>query len=181
MTDLVVDVLERLRHFTPDSPAQSHLRDTYAALVNADPGALFKSGPPTHLTASCLVIDPSGERVLLTHHRRARAWFQFGGHLEPSDISLHAAATREAREESGIPDLVVCEEIIQLDRHTLAGDFGPCREHLDVRFLAIAEPDTTFAASPESYAVAWTPVGQLTEVAPTVLPLAEVARRVLHG
>jgi ATP-dependent DNA helicase RecG len=36
--------------------------------------------------------------VLLTHHRRARRWFQFGGHLEATDPGLWAAAAREGNE-----------------------------------------------------------------------------------
>ena len=53
------------------------------------------------------MLDAAGEHVLLTLHRKAGAWFQFGGHYEPADVDPHAAATREAREESGIGDLVV--------------------------------------------------------------------------
>ncbi len=79
----------------PDA-AQEALRRGYLAHLASHPDAVAKAGPPEHLTASCLVLDAAGDRVLLTHHRRARQWFQFGGHLEAEDASLWAAARREA-------------------------------------------------------------------------------------
>ena len=89
-----VDVLTRWP--APDA-AQERLRQEYLDHLAAHPDAVAKAGPPAHLTGSCVVLDGSGERVLLTHHRKADAWFQFGGHLEADDASLWAAARREDR------------------------------------------------------------------------------------
>ena len=67
---------------------------------------MWRSSYPDHLTAGCLVLDHTGDRVLLNLHRKARRWFAFGGHAEPGDATLADVARREAREESGIADLV---------------------------------------------------------------------------
>lgn len=67
--------------------------------------ALRRDAGGEHVTASCLVIDPDTESVLLNHHRKADLWGQFGGHLEPEDDSLCSAAHREATEESGLSNL----------------------------------------------------------------------------
>jgi len=142
---------------------QDRLRSEYLEHLRAHPDGVAKAGPPEHLTASCLVISPDADHVLLTHHRRARSWFQFGGHLEVGDASLHAAATREAREESGVPTVTPAPVVVQLDRHTLHGDFVHCREHLDVRFAAVLDRATTPATSEESLEVAWWPTEQLPE------------------
>ena len=61
----------------------------------------------------------------------------------------HAAA-REANEESGIDGLRVLPDLVQLDRHALVGDFGHCREHLDIRFAAVAPEGAQFEVSDES-------------------------------
>ena len=119
---------------------------------------MWKQGPPAHLTASALVLDATGDHVLLTLHRKADAWFQFGGHFEPGDGDVHAAATREAREESGIADLVVAPGLVELDRHALVGSFGRCREHLDLRFAAVAPEGARHVVSEESLDVRWWPV-----------------------
>jgi 8-oxo-dGTP pyrophosphatase MutT (NUDIX family) len=54
-----------------------------------------------HLVASVLVIDDGGS-VLLARHHRYRKWGPLGGHLEPGDSSLIAAAARELFEETGL-------------------------------------------------------------------------------
>ena len=102
---------------------------------------MARSGPPAHLTGSAIVLDESGEHVLLTHHPKARLWLQFGGHFEEGDATVWHGAAREALEESGIDSLTVLPDIVDLSRHALAASFGRCREHLDVRFAAIAPAD----------------------------------------
>ena len=73
------------------------------ALVPAGPPGRDPPGlPPGHLTASALVLDATGEHVLLTLHPRVGAWVSLGGHIEPEDGTVLAAASREAYEESGI-------------------------------------------------------------------------------
>jgi len=141
---------------------------------------MWKGGPPAHFTASCLVLDPTGSRALLTLHKRAGVWFQFGGHFEPGDADVHAAAQREAQEESGIATLVARPEMIQLDRHRLVGSFGRCREHLDLRYVAVADDDATHVVSGESLDVRWWPIDALPEQTRHELePLVTTARSAL--
>ena len=163
----------------PD-PAQEKLRRGYLAHLAAHPDAMWKHGTPAHFTASCLVLDTTGSRALLTLHKKAGVWFQFGGHFEPGDTDAHAAAQREAGEESGITTLVVRPELVQLDRHQLVGSFGACREHLDLRFVGVADDDAAHVASEESFDVRWWPTDALPhETRHELEPLVEVARSLL--
>jgi 8-oxo-dGTP pyrophosphatase MutT (NUDIX family) len=166
---LAVDLRSVLEGWAAPTPEQDLLRRAYLRHLDAHPDAVLKAGPPAHFTASCIVLDGRGEMVLLTHHKRANAWFQFGGHLEPGDTGLHAAAAREAREESGIGSLVPLGQPVALDRHTLVGDFGRCREHLDVRFAALAPEGASPATSEESHDVRWWPVAELPAFAEPAL------------
>ncbi|MHB1472700.1 MAG: NUDIX domain-containing protein [Dermatophilaceae bacterium] len=162
------------------NPAQEQLRTDYLAHLAAHPDAMSKRGSPAHFTASCLVLDHTGSQALLTLHKKAHSWFQFGGHFEPGDTDARAAAQREAREESGITTLVARRELVQLDRHQLVGSFGRCREHLDLRFVAVADDDATHAVSEESFDVRWWPTDALPEDTRLELqPLVALARSVL--
>ena len=160
----------------PDA-GQDRLRRAYLEHLAVHPDAVAKAGPPTHLTASCVVLDGRGERVLLTHHRKADAWFQFGGHLEDGDASLWSAARREGREESGLARLEPLPDPVQLDRHVLVGSFGRCREHLDVRYAAVAPEGAEAVVSDESHDVRWWPVEALPAgTAAELGPLVSAAR-----
>ena len=95
--------------------------------------------------------------------------------------SLWAAARREAREESGIDALEPLARPVQLDRHRLVGSFGTCREHLDVRYAAVAPRRGRRArVSAESHDVRWWPVDALPEGTRDELgPLVSLARDAL--
>lgn len=160
---LRTEALATLGSWNAPDATQERLRTAYLQHLQRHPDGVAKAGPPAHLTAGCLVISPDGGHVLLTHHRRAKQWFQFGGHLEVGDASLWAAAMREGREESGIASVTPETRIVQLDRHALGGNFGHCREHLDVRFAAVVERDVVPEASEESLDVAWWPTDALPE------------------
>lgn len=57
---------------------------------------------PGHITCTALVIHPSQPRVLMMHHHRLLRWLLPGGHVEKEDVSLSAAAAREAGEETKV-------------------------------------------------------------------------------
>ena len=66
---LRADLVAVLAGWDPPDAAQDRLRHGYLAHLAASPDGLAKAGPPAHVTASCIVLDPGGERVLLTLHR----------------------------------------------------------------------------------------------------------------
>jgi 8-oxo-dGTP pyrophosphatase MutT (NUDIX family) len=60
---------------------------------------------PMHVTAGALLVR--GAEILLVEHRAYGIVLQPGGHLEPADVSLAAAAEREMVEETGIDPAAV--------------------------------------------------------------------------
>jgi 8-oxo-dGTP pyrophosphatase MutT (NUDIX family) len=175
------DALRVLCEWQAPDADQERLRVELAEHTRAHPGAVWKQGPPAHLTASALVLNASLDKVLLTLHAKAGTWLQFGGHFEPGDTGVLDAATREAREESGLSGLVLHPELVHLDRHTLLAEgFGRCAEHLDLRYAGVVEDEEGYAVSEESLDVAWWPVEDLPEGSrDEIRPLADAARRLL--
>lgn len=163
--ELAADLRTLLGQWPAPSDEQESVRREYLAHLDAHELATAKSGPPAHFTASCLVIDAVGERVLMTLHTKVGRWLQFGGHLEEGDASVAAGALREALEESGLEaaELTLLPGPVQLDRHALGSGFSRCTEHLDLRWVAVAAPGSLPEVSEESEDVAWWPVVDLPE------------------
>jgi 8-oxo-dGTP pyrophosphatase MutT (NUDIX family) len=114
-----------------------------------------RSCVPGHFTGSAWLVDRTGQRVLLTHHRKLDRWLQLGGHAD-GDGNLARVALREAEEESGLTELVVEPEIFDLDRHIIpARGNEPEHWHYDVRFVVHANGGDEFVVGDESHALAW--------------------------
>ena len=117
-----------------------------------------------HLTGSAVVVHPPTERVLLRWHDRQQHWLQVGGHADPGETDPFAVALREAKEETGLDDLVPWPDAGRpVIVHVVivpvpAGKGEPAHHHADVRYtLATAAPD---AATPEDETarLRWLPI-----------------------
>jgi 8-oxo-dGTP pyrophosphatase MutT (NUDIX family) len=117
-----------------------------------------------HFTGSAFVVDGRG-RLLLTHHKKLGIWVQLGGHAE-QERRGEAVALREAREESGLErlgfhprlrDAAGAPRLLDVDIHPIpARRDEPAHEHLDLRYLFLAEEPERLARDPrESKALEW--------------------------
>ena len=109
-----------------------------------------------HFTASAFVVDDTGGRMCLVAHATLGRLLQPGGHVEATDISLEAAALREAREETSLAlDFhPTAPRPFDLDIHEIPERPGePAHFHLDVRYLLVGRGDPSEGA-------AWYPLGE---------------------
>ncbi|GAA2650324.1 NUDIX hydrolase [Streptomyces vastus] len=142
---------------------QEVLRQAYLDHLQAHPDAMWKACEAGHITASALVIDPGHGRVLLTLHKKLRMWLQMGGHCEPQDATVEAAALREATEESGITGLTLLPGgPVRLDRHPIP---PPCHCHFDVQYAVLAPVDAVQEISDESLDLRWFAYDEVADVA----------------
>ncbi|MBO4238500.1 NUDIX hydrolase [Pseudonocardia alni] len=163
--------------WTPRDPGQRALQHALLAFLDARPDdACDRSCVPGHLTASALVLDAGGDHTLLTLHPRVGRWIQLGGHCEPGDDSLRAAALREATEESGIDGLEIDGHPLHVDVHPVTCSLGVPTRHLDVRYLVRAPAGATPRISDESLDLRWWPVDALPADDDTVATMVAAAR-----
>ncbi|MFJ5232664.1 NUDIX hydrolase [Kitasatospora sp. NPDC088391] len=162
MTALHADTVRTLTDWTPAGDGQEGLRQDYLTHLAAHPEGVWRACVPAHITASALVVDPAGERVLLTLHPKVGLWLQMGGHCEPGDGTLAAAALREAVEESGVAGLELLAvdgrvAPVKLDRHQVRclGRDRPENTHLDVQYVAVAPAGARELISEESLDLRW--------------------------
>lgn len=154
MSRMHADARAVLSGWTHPDPAQAALREQYLAFLAEHPDGVWRSCRVGHVTASALVMDEGRTRVLLTLHPKVGRWLQLGGHCEPGDASLAAAAAREVREESGIDAVRLSPQPIRLDRHAVPCGGGPS-EHLDVQYLALVPAGAQAVMSEESDDLQW--------------------------
>ena len=130
-----------------------------------------------HFTASCWLVDGSGGRTLLTHHRKLGLWLQLGGHAD-GERDLHIAALKEAEEESGLRGLRIDAAIFDLDRHWIPEHKGvPAHWHYDVRYVVRAGDDETYVVGNESHDLAWRDIEVLANDAGTDASVRRMARK----
>jgi ADP-ribose pyrophosphatase YjhB (NUDIX family) len=125
-----------------EAEAADVARMTRLAATVADP---WSRSQPLHFTGSALVMHPESRRVLLRWHTRHGRWLQVGGHGDPGESDPLQIALREAREETGLADLVPWPDPALRHAvvcHVPASAAEPEHEHADLRFfLATASPD----------------------------------------
>jgi 8-oxo-dGTP pyrophosphatase MutT (NUDIX family) len=144
-----------------DGTGQAAIREGFYGLLAARPDATRLACVPGHVTASTLLLDSEGRRVLLTLHPRVGAWVQLGGHLEDTDPSLQAAAAREAAEESGMAGIVLDPLPVNLDVHPITCSLGLPTRHFDVQFVGRAPAGAEPVISSESDDLRWFEVDDL--------------------
>ena len=130
---------------------------------------------PGHVTTSAFILDRTGGRVLLIHHRALDRWLQPGGHYEPPD-DLMGSALREAVEETGMRDLVIdpwhreAGLPVDIDSHRIPA--RPERDepehwHHDIRYVVRAsERDALRPDLREVHGAAWRDLSDLDSIAP---------------
>ncbi len=148
-----------------DATEARHVADCLAlASVQGDPFAR-DHWAPGHFTASAFVLSPDEADVLLIFHEKFRRWLQPGGHVEPSDADIVAAARREIEEETGLVDIdALGDGLFDVDVHEIPARKGdPAHRHFDARVCFRAR-SRALVAGTDALAARWVPLGEVSAV-----------------
>jgi ADP-ribose pyrophosphatase YjhB (NUDIX family) len=136
----VTTVVELLRAFVASDDREEADRCSMLRLVQELEHPFSREEAYGHFTASAFVVDDELKQACLVAHAKLERLLQPGGHLEPTDISLEAAAMREALEETSLELAFhpTAPRPFDVDVHLIPERPGESAHwHLDVRYLLV--------------------------------------------
>ena len=155
--DFRAPLCKALQKYAEKHPEQKITADKMLNFVRSTPHCFERSHAAGHMTGSAWLLNPAGDKALLTLHHNLQRWMQTGGHADGDPDTLRVAL-KEAEEESGITGIVpITEEIFDIDIHLIPARPAkgePAHFHYDVRYLLRA-PHEQYTISQESDDLAW--------------------------
>lgn len=152
--------------FEPYNEQEAADKQVILRALDTDPGC-FERSAQAHMACSIWVVDPTLTRTLLVYHNVYDSWSWIGGHAD-GERDLKAVALRELEEETGVAHARIVEcgpggvyslEVLTVDGHEKRGAYVSSHLHLNVTYLAIADPAEPIRPKPdENSGVRWVPL-----------------------
>ena len=181
--DALADIASMLEAHQPGDEQEARDVQQIKRLLAQHPNILNMNCEIGHITASALVVDLNSGRTLLHFHKRLGRWLPVGGHAD-YETDFSRVALREAREETGLPDLAFYPPRappvpIDYDVHSIPQRGAqPQHLHLDFRYVLVTQQPAALApAAGESTALAWLSWAEALE---RITPEDAALRRLLH-
>jgi 8-oxo-dGTP pyrophosphatase MutT (NUDIX family) len=152
-----------LQSYVPADAREAEHHKRMLQLVQSAPDPFARTSfDPGHFTASAFIVSPRDASILLVFHGKLKKWLQPGGHVDPSDADIFAAARRESREETGVAlEPSDAGVLFDLDIHLIPPrPEEPAHEHFDVRTLWWSNREEVRAGS-DALQVRWHPMEEL--------------------
>lgn len=183
-TDERAPLCHALLRYAERHPERAETAAEVLRFVAATPDCFRRSHAAGHITGSAWLLNPAGDRALLTLHRNLKRWMQTGGHADGEADTL-CTALREAEEESGIAGIrPLSTDIMDVDIHRIPANPRKGEgEHLhyDIRYLLQA-PHEQYTLSDESDDLAWWSAADfVARAAETDEAVLRLARLWLHN
>ena len=160
---------EEILAFGPGCEQEETEKRLMLAYLERFSDLLSRENEMAHFTASCWIVNPARDKVLLAYHNLYHSWAWLGGHAD-GDGDLRRVALREAQEESGLTQArilgegIFSLEILGVDGHVRRGRYVGTHLHLNVTYLLEADDRLPIRAKPdENSAVRWMPVGEVLQ------------------
>ncbi len=154
-------MMEKIRAYVPVNAQEAADKEQILRFLAENPDAYSRENRLAHMTASAWIVNRSRTKVLMVYHKLYDSWSWTGGHAD-GERDLLQVAIREAREETGVREIVPLSEdifsleILTVDGHEKRGSYVPSHLHLNVTYLLEAGEEQELHVCPEeNTGVAW--------------------------
>lgn len=150
-------LLNLLLDYNPENEIErKDLQKTIAFVQQHGDNCFDRNYLPGHITGSAWIENATGDKFLLTLHKKLGFWLQLGGHAD-GNTNILSVAFREAYEESGLQQLELAREgIFDISVHYFSIKSQPAHWHYDIRFLLkTTQLDNAIQQSDESLDLKW--------------------------
>jgi 8-oxo-dGTP pyrophosphatase MutT (NUDIX family) len=152
------DLIIELKSYAPIDGEDTTCIDRFINLLQSDRCFYRDHFEPGHITGSAILLNQTGDQILMNHHKSLNMWLNFGGHCDGEEDVL-AVAIRETMEESGITAIKpITSDIIDIDIHTIPANDKknePTHCHYDIRYIMQMTGKQDAMISNESLALQW--------------------------
>lgn len=161
-------LIAQLRSYKGYDRAEAACIDRFLDLLD-NPRCFYRDCFPGHITGSSVLLNRSGDKILLNHHKFLNKWVCFGGHADGEE-NIRNVALRETEEESGLTDFTVLTDgIADIDIHPVPANpvkGEPAHEHYDIRYIMRMNSDREPVLSDESLDLQWVTFNEALRLIP---------------
>ena len=159
--------IEQILQFQPSCEQEERDKALILHACQSSEDVLLRENRICHLTSSGLILNASGDKMLMVHHNIYRTWTWTGGHAD-GEQDLEAIALREAAEETGLEHVrlllaqMASLDVIPVFGHIKNGAYVSAHLHLNAAYILEAPESETLRVRPEENSgVIWTPLAEV--------------------
>lgn len=148
-------LIQLLNQYNP-SDAEITMKNDMLRFIDEHEDCFERSLEKGHITGSSWLLNKTGDKALIMHHKKLDKWLQLGGHAD-GDNDILAVALKEAQEESGVESIEpVMYTIFDIDIQEIPA-YKNIKQHFhyDVRFLLKVTSDEEITINSESNELRW--------------------------
>lgn len=166
-----MSLIDDIRRYHPYNEQEEADKAFILARLEHDP-YVFERKAIAHMACSIWTVDQTRTQALLVYHNIYKSWSWIGGHAD-GEHNLESVALRELEEETGVkgrllpcglgldekPSNILSLEVLTVDGHVKRGEYVSSHLHLNVTYLAEADPSAPIRTKPdENSGVEWVPI-----------------------